>query len=823
VLSAIFLRSALVSIAVSSVATGTYLAPTHAAASSPQTASTSAPTSPQGPPPDRALLNRYCVSCHNQKLKTADLFLDTADIEHVGADRAVWEKVARKLRAGVMPPPGMPRPDPVARLAFLNRLETALDSAATVAPNPGRPSVHRLNRAEYTNAIRDLLTLEIDARSLLPVDDSSYGFDNIADVLSISPTLLESYMTAAQKISRLAVGDPAIPPVGETYGVSTFVSQDERMSEDLPFGTRGGTAIRHHFPVDGDYVVRVRLKRQEDQCCSEVVGLNDPHQIDIRVDGMRVGTFTVGGEQVDVTKADAGLFVRTPIKAGTRLIGVAFAKGTRAMPEGVGPGRLPQRSFFANRREFALAIPRVHQVEIVGPYSVTGVGDSASRRQIFICRPSGTLDEENCANRIISTLARRAFRRPIAHDEVAPLLSFYRDGRQEGGFEAGIELALRSILIDPDFLFRIQRDPPNVSPSTPYRVGDLELASRLSFFLWSSIPDDELLDLAARGQLKNPAVLEGQVRRMNADARSRAIVTNFAGQWLHLRNMRIVKPDAFLFPEFDDTLREAFQRETELFFESIMREDRSIVELLTANYSFLNERLARHYQVPNVAGSHFRRVTFGDDSVRGGLLGHGSILTVTSYPDRTSPTQRGKWLLENVIGLPPPPPPPDVAALPDPPKSDKPLTVRTRMEQHRTNPVCASCHRPMDPLGFALENFDAVGRWRSHEGGAPVDASGALPDGTTFQGPVALRKLLLTQREEFVMTVTEKLMTYALGRGLEPHDMPAVRRIVREAAPDEYRWSSLILGIVKSVPFQMCMSLESRPGMRTVSTRERAQ
>jgi hypothetical protein len=733
----------------------------------PQQSAGAAPTIP--PSPQRALLNRYCVSCHNERSQAAGLMLDKLDVDHVSAAPETWEKVVVKLRSGAMPPPGVPRPDTVAYASFTSWLETALDDAAAASPNAGRPAVHRLNRAEYTNAIRDLLEVEIDARSLLPVDDSSYGFDNIADVLSVSPTLLDRYLAAAQKISRVAIGDPAVRPFFETYHTSNFASQEDRISDDLPFGSRGGLSIRHHFPVDGEYVLKVSLRRNEDNCCAAVLGLDHRNQLEVRVDGTRVELFSVGGVPIpDDTKADEGLVVRFRVKAGTRQVGVAFVKRTAALTEGVGPERLPMKNHGAHTRANLTITPGVDHITIEGPYDTAGVGDTRSRRRIFVCRPTGGQDDAPCAKTILSTIARRAYRRPVTDQDVRALLGFFQAGRKDGGFEAGIELALRSILVDPEFLFRIDKDPAHVAPGTAYRISDFELASRLSFFLWSSIPDDDLLDAAGRGTLANPVVLEQQVRRMLADTRASALVSNFAGQWLHLRDLRVVKPDAYLFPDFDDSLREGFQRETELFVESQVREDRSVVDLLTANYSFLNNRLARHYQVPGVYGSHFRRVNFDEHSVRGGLLAHGSVLTVTSYPDRTSPTQRGKWLLENVLGLPPPPPPPDVPSLEERGKETKPLAMRERMEQHRTNPICASCHRQMDPLGFALENFDAIGRWRTTaDGTTPLDVSGALPDGTRFTGPVELRNLLTSRRQEFVFTVTEKLFTYALGSGLQ--------------------------------------------------------
>ena len=796
-------------------------------AASPQVSAFTPPSASQY----RALLDRYCVTCHNEKLLTAGLSLSNVDAGNVGEDAEVWEKVAGKLRTGEMPPAGMPRPDQPAYDAFAKYLVTELDRAAEANLNPGRPAVQRLNRAEYTNAIRDLLVLDINAELLLPADDSSYGFDNIGDVLTVSPTLLERYMSAATKISRFAIGDPAIGPASETYEVSPRLLQRDRVSEHLPFGSRGGIAIRHHFPLDGEYTIKILLQRDR---VLDIRGLAEPHQIDIRLDGETIRQFTVGGEGKSKSQengqeqygskagdngqesyertADANLEFRFSAKAGTRVVGITFLD-RNPKPEGV-LLRLVVASQYVQNDD----VPGVGIVTITGPYNTTGPGDTPSRRRVFMCRPASSAPgnpagsnengEQQCARRILSTLARRAYRRPVTDRDVQTLLSFYQDGRNKGGFEAGIGLALRRMLVSPEFLFRVERDPAGVAPNTAYRISDLELASRLSFFLWSSIPDDELLDLAERGQLKDSAVLERQVLRMLADARSRALVSNFAGQWLYLRNMLQVVPDPEAFPDFDENLRNAFHRETELFFESMLREDRSVLDLLDADYTFLNERLARHYQIPNIYGNHFRRVKLSDERRRG-LVGQGSILTVTSYPSRTSPTFRGKWLLENILGAPPPPPPDNVPALTDRGKDGKILSVREQMEAHRVNPACSGCHARMDPLGFALENFDAIGRWRTTSGNnTPVDSSGVLPDGTKFQGPAELRKVLLSRREELVSTITEKLLTYALGRGVEFTDAPAIRRIVRETAPSEHRWSSLILQIVQSTPFQMRRSQE---------------
>jgi hypothetical protein len=748
----------------------------------------------------RAVLDRYCVVCHNEQSRTAGLALDTMDVVQISEGAPVWEKVLRKLRGRAMPPAGMPRPDEATYDSLTTYLEQELDGAE---PNPGRPVLHRLNRAEYTNAIRDLLAMEIDGASLLPADDSGYGFDNIGEVLSVSPMLLERYMSAARKISRLAIGNHAGSPDSETYEVPRFLGQEDRTSEDLPFGSRGGIAVRHFFPQDGEYLIKVRLKTSYDG--SSVLGLAEQHQLYIHLDRRKAGQFAVGGADLSRSRfspvgedaADGHLEVRLPVSAGPHLVGVSFLKETWAREQMIQP------TFATMEREE----PGVGSVTISGPYSARGPGDTPSRSKIFVCSPALGQDEKPCARQIISTLARHAYRRPIADEELPHLLSPYHTGHSEGGFEAGIEWALQRILISPEFLFRIEQDPKNIKPGNAFPISDLELASRLSFFLWSSIPDDPLLEVAVEGRLKDPAEMEKQVRRMLADPRSKALVTNFAGQWLYLRNVALVAPDLGEFPEFDENLREALQRETELFFGSMLGEDRSVADLLDADYTFLNQRLARHYGIENVYGNHFRRVALSHDQRRG-LLGKGSILTATSYANRTSPVLRGKWILENILGTPPQPPPPNVPALEETTGNGKPLTMRERMEQHRANPACATCHVQMDPLGFALENFDAIGGWRTTEAGSPIDSSGVLPDGTQFQGAAGLRKVLLERREEFVMNVTEKLLTYALGRGVEYYDAPAVRSIMREAAPNDYRWSSLFMGIVKSTPFQMRRSEE---------------
>jgi hypothetical protein len=740
----------------------------------------------------RALTDRYCAPCHSQKLKTGGVVLEGVDLSDIASHGALLEKVARKVRTGEMPPAGLPRPDAATSSAFTGWLQQSLDQYAAAHPNPGRSVVHRLNRAEYSNAIRDLLALDTHPGDLLPVDDSGYGFDNIGDVLSVSPALLERYMSAARKVSRLAVGDPALKPTEEEFSARALgqrTNRNERISDDLPFDSRGGIAFRYYFPLDAEYNIRVKL------------GGDTPYEI------------------------------RLPVKAGLRSVGVTFlresAKSEVPSPAGrrggppppqtgprppMPPAEMDLRLDGARIKRFEVpqgngpqqgAPPQVDKVLITGPFEATGRGATPSRERIFVCRPGTASEEEPCARTILATLARRAFRRPVTAADLQPLLGFYRAGRANADFDKGIEKALSAMLVSPDFIFRIERDPAGQPADAVHRVSDVELASRLSFFLWSSIPDDELLTLAENHKLADPAALGAQVKRMLADPRSQALVDNFAGQWLYLRNLAIVKPDPVVFPEFDDSLRQSFLRETELFFQSVLRDDRPVTELLDANYSFLNQRLAEHYGVKNIYGSQFRQVTLADPN-RGGLLGQGSILTVTSYPNRTSVVQRGRWVLETLLGTPPPPPPPDIPEFKAQGKDGRKLTTREAMEQHRANPTCFSCHARMDPLGFALENYDGVGKWRATDAGAPIDASGKLPDGTQFNGPGGLKKqLLAAHRDEFLSTFTNKLLTYALGRGLEYYDQPAVRSITTEAARDDYRMSAIVTAIVKSVPFQM--------------------
>ena len=760
----------------------------------------------------RALLNQYCVTCHNQRLKTGGLALDTLDVSDVSARPEVWEKVVRKLRGGVMPPVGLPRPDAPSYDGLIGWLEDGLDRAAAARPNPGRTETfHRLNRAEYGHAVRDLLALDTDVTGLLPADDGSYGFDNMAGVLKLDQSRMERYLAAAETISRAAVGSPLPAPASVTYAVPPEMPQYDHV-DGLPFGTRGGALFHHVFPQDGEYVVIVKLLcvTASDMDCDAAGGFAEPHTLEIGLDGTRVGQFVL--EPRPMRKGyqrewDEALQIRVPVTAGPKDLAVTFLKTVPSV-EYVQPAyharfEKPFRQYAEVER---IWMPAIDKVTVRGPFDARGPGETPSRRRIFVCRPATPAEEAPCARKIVSGLARRAYRQPPTREALDELLAFYEEGRGDGdGFEAGIETALRRLLLSPEFLFRIERDPAGVRPDTNYRISDLELASRLSFFLWSSIPDDELLEAAIRGTLKDPLVLERQVRRMLVDPRSRRLVDNFVGQWLELRNIEAVTPSDFFYPDFDENLRFALRRETELFFDSILREDRGAVELLTADYTFLNERLARHYRIPNVNGANFRRVALAEGTHRRGLLGHGSILTVTSHAARTSPVLRGKWLMTNVLGTPPPDPPANVPPLPENEAGKRQVrSMRERMAQHRANPVCASCHSMIDPLGFALENFDPVGRWRDvDETFKPIDAAGTFPDGTKFDGLRAFREALLSHPERFVTNLIDKLLTYSLGRGLDYHDAPAVRRIRHVAARDQYRFSSLILAIVTSSPFQM--------------------
>jgi cytochrome c551/c552 len=794
------------------------------------------------PPSPHALISQYCVTCHNQKAKTAGLMLDSlaADLDtgKVGPHAEKWEKVVRKLRVGAMPPQGMPRPDRATEDALAATIETSLDRAAAAAPNPGQPVLHRLNRTEYANAIRDLLDLDVDASDLLPTDDSSFGFDNIGSVLGVSPALLERYLLASAKISRLAVGDPHIDPIVDTYRVRADLTQNEHL-EGLPLGSRGGVLIHHDFPLAGDYVIKVKLLKST---VDLLFGNNAQNQLlEIALNGQRVQTLAINETKV-VPPAERGQKVkeggfdpaaatklsmsqpkdnveaRVHASAGPQTVEVSFVQRSYAPSQDLMEPF--ERSTFDPSDPKGL--PHVLSVSISGPFNAQGAGETPSRRKIFTCHPASESDDLPCAKKIIVTLARQAYRKPVSDGDLETLLSFYQQGRNKGTFESGIEMALRRILSDPQFVYRFERDPAGVAPDTPYRVSDLELASRLSFFLWSSIPDEQLLDVASKGKLHDRATLEHEVRRMLADSRADSLVTNFAAQWLYLRNLRGIAPDLESFPNFDDNLRRSFLEETELFFGSIIHEDRSVIDLLNADYTFVDERLAKHYGVPNVFGSQFRRISWPEDSPRRGLLGQGSILAVTSISTRTSPVQRGKWLLENVLGTPPNPPPANVPPLTENKAGAKQLSVRERMEMHRKNEPCAGCHKVLDPLGFALENFDAVGQWRTvSESGEKIDASGVLADGTKVNGVSTLRAALLSRPNVFAGTMTEKLLTYALGRGLEYYDMPAVRAIVHRAEQNNYRFSSLVLGIVESTPFEMRRSQdpETAPATSVASIR----
>ena len=750
-------------------------------------------------PAHAATIDRYCVSCHNTRTRAGGLALDPASLADPSADAATWEQVARKLKTRTMPPQGMPRPDEATYDGLTRWLEGELDRAAAAAPNPGRALIRRLNRSEYANAIRDLIAVDVDVTSLLPPDDAAFGFDNNSDLLGVSPALLERYVVAADRISALAVGAP-VTAGSDTYRIRQDRSQDQHI-EGLPLGTVGGLAVKHTFPVDGEYHFSLELYRTN---LEAIRGLEHPHQIEITVDGARVFLGSVGGPQdaggtgsvTDRMDAiDERLQVRVPVKAGPRLVGATFIRK-------IGEGTQRLRPFLRSSAGTydSTGRPHIETLTVAGPFNQTGPGDTPSRRQIFSCRPERASAEEACAKTIVARLARQAFRRPVSNAEVSRLLTFYRSGRSKGSFDAGIQMAVRRILASPSFVFRAEEQPSSragrIQP-----VSDIDLASRLSFFLWSSLPDEELLALAEKSRLRTPAVLEQQVRRMLADRRSEALVRNFAGQWLHVRNLRNITPNHDEFPDFDDTLREAFRRETELFFASIMHEDRNVLDLLTADYTFVNERLAKHYGIPGIYGSHFRRVPVTEDARRG-LLGKGSLLMVTSHADRTAPVLRGKWVLENLLGTPPPAPPGNVPPLASDGES-APRTLRQRMEAHRASPACAGCHSVMDPIGFALENFDAVGAWRTREAGNPVDASGQLADGTRVNGVVGLRDALVRRSDVFFDTFAEKLLIYALGRGLQHYDRPVVRDIVRNASGDGHRFSAYILGVVTSTPFRM--------------------
>jgi hypothetical protein len=754
----------------------------------------------------RDFTNQYCISCHNGRLKTAGLVLDSRDVEHPAAAADVWEKVIRKVQVGMMPPAGAPQPDPATRRALVTTLSSALDEAARANPNPGRPALHRLNRTEYAYAIRDLLDLEVDPTTLLPPDDSAYGFDNVADVLGVNATLMEQYVSAAGKVSSLAVGDPDVSPAAEVYTIPQDASQDRHV-EGLPLGTIGGVLAAPTIQVAGEYELSSKFFRTN---LGVLRGLEYEHVLEYAVDGVRVHLTRLGGPEdwaanlenntLIADQIEERAKVRVSLTPGPHEITAAWIKKSDA----IDPVRTTRPIRSSHDTRDPLGIPHLSTFTITGPFKSAGPGDMPSRRRIFTCKPASGA-EERCARQILATLVRRAYRGQGTDDDVERLMGFFRAGRQQRDFDRGIQVLLQRVLASPKFVFRAEREPDQVLPGRVYRLSDLELASRLSFFLWSSIPDDELLKAAAENRLHEPAVLERQVRRMLADPKSERLVSNFARQWLYLRNLANHQPNSMVFPDFDDNLRQAFRREAELFFESIVREDRNVLDLMTADYTFVDERLATHYGIPNVYGSQFRRVTLTDEA-RKGLLGKGAILMVTSQATRTSPVVRGKWILDNILNAPPPPPPGNVPPLPETEESGQVVSMRQRMEAHRRNPVCANCHRLFDPIGLAMENFDAVGRWRARDGGSlgvPIDASGELLDGTKVDGVVSLRRALLRQPELFVDTVVEKMMTFALGRGVTATDMPAVRAIIRDAAGRDYRFSSLVLGIVRSPSFTM--------------------
>lgn len=771
-------------------------------------------------------INQYCLACHNDSLSTADVSFQNLDLSEVSNHGALQEKVLSQLRNRRMPPMEMPKPSEAVYNELVSWLESEIDELAATAPNPGRTDTfHRINRAEYANSVRDLLDIDVDVEELLPADDiDAYGFDNMADVLTVSPALMERYLSAARKTARLAIGEEPLGPVSQIYEVPILLNQNDRMSDDLPFGSRGGVAMDHYFPVAGQYDLSLRLHRNY---VNYIRGMGSQHEIEVRLDGKLIQSFAIGGQEPDVLQApasyggnqfgdreweeymlfaDSNLRLRFEAEPGPHIVGLSFVRRFTE-PEGV--LQPPQSVFAAAINEMRDGDAAIEQAQITGPFDAAGPGDTPSRRAIFVCTPASNdlSSEEVCATEILSGLANRAYRRPLQQTDIDTLMDFYRIGRGDGqsGFDAGIQLAVERILISPDFLFRVEQDPLNVAPATDYELSDLELASRLSFFLWSSIPDEELLSIAERGELQNPDILEAQTQRMLGDPRSSALVKNFASQWLYLRNLRSLVPDAVEFPEFDENLRNAFRQESELYFESLLRDDRSVLDLLGAGYTYVNERLAKHYGIEGVYGSHFRRVDLEGELAqqRGGILGQGSLLTATSYANRTSPVLRGKWVLTNILGTPPPPPPADVPDLPENGADGLPATIRDRMIQHREDPNCAVCHLPMDPLGLALENFDAVGRWRdTGEANLAIDASGQLPNGTAFYGLNGLRNILLDRSDEFAGTVTEKLFAYAIGRPPEYFDKPTVRMITRSAALDNYSWSSIIMGIVKSAPFR---------------------
>lgn len=747
-----------------------------------------------------ALLKEYCFDCHDSDAKKGDLNLEALSTADISSNAPAWEKVARKMNARQMPPIGKKRPDDKAYDKWVAELTSTLDKFAATHPNPGRTETfRRLNRTEYQNAIRDLLDVRIDATALLPKEESSHGFDNVS-VGALSPAFLDRYITAAEKISALAIGAPKRKPGGDTFRVRPDITQEDHV-DGLPLGTRGGILIPYTFPQDGEYEIQVRLTRDRNE---EIEGLRGMHELEMLLDREPLARFSVSPPSIpkDFESVDGKLKFRAHVKAGLHDVGVTFVKEPTELLE---RKRQPYNAAFNMHRHPRLG-PAVYQVSINGPYNAKGPGDTASRRKILVATPKSAADEETCAEKIFSNLMRRAYRRPVTKEDLEKPIYFFNAAKKVNGFEAGIESGLSAILVSPHFLFRVENDPANAAPGSVYKISDLQLATRLSFFLWSSIPDDELLDAALRGDLSNPKTLEKQARRMLADPRAQSLANNFADQWLYLRNLDSLTPDPRLFPDFDDNLRQAFRRETEMFFESVLHEDRSVLEFLKADYTFLNERLAKHYEIPGIYGTHFRRVALKPEWQRGGLLRQGSVLAVTSYATRTSPVIRGHWILGNLLGAPPPPPPANVPALKEKTLASN-LSVRERLAEHRANPACASCHALMDPVGFSLENFDAIGRWRTHEDGAPLDVSGGFPDGSSFSGVAGLEAALLKRPELFAGALTEKLLTFALGRGVEPYDQPAVRKIVKDAEAADFKFSSIVVGIVNSVPFKMRKSL----------------
>ena len=764
------------------------------------------------PAAQRAFLNQYCGYCHSDQLKRGNMTLTALDLTHIEKSADLAEKAVRKLRVGLMPPPGMPRPNAATVKAFAASVEAELDRAAAANPNPGRPALHRLNRTEYANSVRDLLDVQVDVSALLPPDDMSHGFDNMADVLTVSPALMEGYIRAAGRISREAVGDPDALPLTTTYQIPRVASQNRHV-EGTPFGTRGGLSVVHNFPADGDYVFKIGYYYAP---TGPLFGVNQGkgQQVEIAVDGERVALIDVNPA---LTLAKDG--VKTPsvhVKAGDRRLSASFlTKADGPIEDEFAMVEQTLVDVSAGAVPGITTLPHLHELSVIGPSNVTGVSDTPSRLKIFACRPGAGGDEIPCAKRIIAALARRAYRRPVNGQDLEDLLSFYQQGRNQGNFDSGIRTAIQAILASPEFVFRFEHAPANAAPGSAVRVSDLELASRLSYFLWSSAPDDELITVASQGRLRNPAVLRAQVHRMLADARSSTLSTKFADEWLHLQNLNEANPDLYLFPNYDKTLAQSMKRETELLFDSVMREDRNVLDLLTADYTFVDERLAKHYGIPNVMGSRFRRVAVTDDN-RKGLLGHAGILMLTSTAIRTSPVQRGKWVMEVLLGTPPPPAPPNVPALPENSEGRtghvaKALSVRERMEEHRADPACASCHKLMDPIGFALENFDAVGVWRTNDSGFPIDAAGQMFDGAKLNGPVSLRQALLSHTDAFLSAFTENLLAYGLGRVIDYRDMPVVRAIDREADKDNHRFSDYILGVVNSPPFLMRRTEEVEP------------